>query len=375
MQSMPPAESGGKPIASAPGARRIFSMPPLAPVDFRRRLFGVALLPPLLLGALAAILFWQITRLINLSEWVDFTDRVIARAHFAQRLLIDMESGRRGFLLTGSEPFLRPYEEATRAFDGEWKALRGLVSHNPGPTRLLEEVSPAINSWREQTAGIIRLRRAGDPLARDEAAILRGKEMMDDIRDHLARFIVVEEGLRNERSLRARRHAWVTVAWSSGVTLLLGLALAAFDRSQMFGLARAYADVLAELWERARRQQEERFRLLVEAVDELALFSLDCGGRIQDWNAGAERLFGFASGEAIGRHLGMIYGERGRALGGAEEDLAAVMAGGRLEESTCLVGRAGAEVPARMLIVPVRGLSDELLGYSVVIKGVRRGEA
>ncbi|HEY2090764.1 MAG TPA: response regulator [Thermoanaerobaculia bacterium] len=53
---------------------------------------------------------------------------------------------------------------------------------------------------------------------------------------------------------------------------------------------------------------EERFRLLVDAIQDYALFMLDTDGRIQSWNAGAERMTGYSAGEVIGSPLTRLYG-------------------------------------------------------------------
>jgi PAS domain-containing protein len=52
---------------------------------------------------------------------------------------------------------------------------------------------------------------------------------------------------------------------------------------------------------------EDRFRLLVEAVRDYAIFMLDPEGRILTWNAGAERIKGYRAEEVIGKHFSMFY--------------------------------------------------------------------
>ena len=59
---------------------------------------------------------------------------------------------------------------------------------------------------------------------------------------------------------------------------------------------------LAEL-----RNSEERYRLLVESVKDYAIFTVDPDGRIADWNAGAERLFGYKDKEIIGEDSSLLF--------------------------------------------------------------------
>jgi PAS domain S-box-containing protein len=59
--------------------------------------------------------------------------------------------------------------------------------------------------------------------------------------------------------------------------------------------------------ERALRESEERFRLLVEGAQDYAIFTLDPLGYITTWNSGAERIKGYRAEEIIGKHFSIFY--------------------------------------------------------------------
>src|SRR6185436_2543814 len=59
--------------------------------------------------------------------------------------------------------------------------------------------------------------------------------------------------------------------------------------------------------ERALREAEERFRLLVDTVREYAIFMLDPEGRVVSWNRGAELIKGWKQDEVVGRHVSVFY--------------------------------------------------------------------
>ena len=61
--------------------------------------------------------------------------------------------------------------------------------------------------------------------------------------------------------------------------------------------------------EEALRESEERFRPLVEGVEDYAIFMLDPAGRIVSWNDGAERIRATERSEAIGEHFSIFYAE------------------------------------------------------------------
>jgi CHASE3 domain sensor protein len=80
----------------------------LLQTQFRRRLTRVVALPIVLLLLLSGISIWQITRLLSALRLVDHTNQVISQANATQKLLLDMETGLRGYLLTERQNFLEP---------------------------------------------------------------------------------------------------------------------------------------------------------------------------------------------------------------------------------------------------------------------------
>src|SRR3954451_1494161 len=102
---------------------------------FRRSLGLAVVMPLLLMAALAGALLWDVSQLLSTARWVDHTDEVIGQAHYAQSLLLDMETGVRGYLVTGSKPFLEPYTRANSQVDAAFGRLRRLATDNPAQGR------------------------------------------------------------------------------------------------------------------------------------------------------------------------------------------------------------------------------------------------
>jgi CHASE3 domain sensor protein len=132
-------------------------------------------------------------------QWVDHTDQVIGQSRRLLKLTVDMETGERGFLVTGNEVFLQPYQEASKVVDSEYQALYLLVADNSlaaesGST----SCTRIFNHWQDYAEQMIALRRAGGAYADHEDANLAGKGEVDEIRDQIARFQSVEEHLRDE---------------------------------------------------------------------------------------------------------------------------------------------------------------------------------
>jgi signal transduction histidine kinase/DNA-binding response OmpR family regulator/CHASE3 domain sensor protein len=129
--------------------------------------------------------------------------------------LKDAETGQRGFLLTGLESFLEPYDSARTSLSGELATLRGLTMH-PDQQRNLETLEPLVTQKLDELAQAIALKRAGHA---DEAVEIvrsgRGKAHMDRLRAVIAEMNAVEE-----RLLAEQMTAWHdSVTWSTYVTV------------------------------------------------------------------------------------------------------------------------------------------------------------
>ena len=125
--------------------------------------------------------------------------------------------------------------------------------------------------------------------------------------------------------------------------------------------------------QKAVQQSEERFRLLVEGVQEYAIFMLDSEGFVTTWNSGAERLTGYRGTEILGRHYECFYPYQELASGQPVRDLqmaATAAREARSEQDRWMVRKDSSRFIAN---VAVTGLKDErgiLQGYAVVIRDV-----
>src|SRR5688500_4990858 len=98
---------------------------------FRRTLARAIALPVFLLIMLVLIFLWQLNSLLDAADWVDHADQVIAQTHTIQTLLIDQETGLRGYVITGEQDFLEPYRQSQISIVPTLGALSGLVSDTP----------------------------------------------------------------------------------------------------------------------------------------------------------------------------------------------------------------------------------------------------
>src|SRR3569832_126235 len=114
-------------------------MSQISKTNFRHRLALALALPLVLMSLLAVILIGQISHLTSVMLWVEHSDQVIAQANYTQKLLVDMETGLRGYLVTGNSEFLEPYEQARLAIAPAFDQLSRLISDNPPQLQRLKK--------------------------------------------------------------------------------------------------------------------------------------------------------------------------------------------------------------------------------------------
>ena len=122
--------------------------------------------------------------------------------------------------------------------------------------------------------------------------------------------------------------------------------------------------------EEALRQSEERFRLLVEGVQDYAILMLDPQGRIASWNAGAERLKGWSGPEILGQHFSLFYTPIDRENGCAQRALERAAAEGHYEEQGERVRKNGQRFWADVVITALRDENGRLYGFAKITRDI-----
>ena len=121
----------------------------------------------------------------------------------------------------------------------------------------------------------------------------------------------------------------------------------------------------------------DRFRLLVESVVDYAIFMLDTEGRVQTWNAGAQRLKGYMPDEVIGRSFEIFYPAEALAADWPRHELRVATEQGRFEEEGWRVRKDGSTFWASVTITALRGADGRLTGFAKVTRDLterRRNE-
>lgn len=158
-----------------------------------------------ILVCLVVSLLIVMDRMSALQKEVDFVSQhdieVHDLANQIQKNVLDMETGMRGYVITGDEEYLEPYHLAGRNWLDNYNKLHSLLADNGTQQRNLEEIKPLIMNWITHSAEyVVNQKKANNQRALDEHfSKNKGKKMTDELRTHFDSFLENEKKLTTER--------------------------------------------------------------------------------------------------------------------------------------------------------------------------------
>ena len=118
----------------------------------------------------------------------------------------------------------------------------------------------------------------------------------------------------------------------------------------------------------ASHSDEGRYRMLVEAVTDYAIYMLDPNGIVTSWNAGARRFKGYEEHEILGRHFSEFYTDEDRKTDLPARALATAIREGKFEAEGWRVRKDGTKFWAFVIIDPIRDKNGNLVGFAKVTR-------
>ena len=118
------------------------------------------------------------------------------------------------------------------------------------------------------------------------------------------------------------------------------------------------------------RQSSEQFRMLVDSVEEYAIYMLDSSGRISTWNSGAEKIKRYSANEIIGKNFACFYTSEDVAAGKPQHNLEMARKYGHIREQGFRVRKDGSVFPAEVVITVIRDEHGGVRGFSKVTRDV-----
>jgi PAS domain S-box-containing protein len=330
-------------------------------LKFKSLLHRMIVVPMVATAALAGLLLWGTFDLNKSLQWVDHTDRILDQSGHLLMLLIDMESGTRGYIATGDETFLHPYLEGKKRFDSEFQALYPMIADNlPRQRQRLKDIHAGYAAWEKYANGIIALRRAGkaDPTLYENQ---QGKLKMDALREQVAEFQSEEEELRAGR-VRAAHQRWTLMVTSClGLGLGFGVFLALFTRYHVEKLGTKLL------------QSEERWTATLGSIGE-AVIATDSKARVTFLNPVAAALTGWQADEAQNKPVGDVFKIINEKSGmSADDEVLQVLEERRIltvANNVALITRDGREISVEHSAAPILAGKEKVIGVVLVFRDV-----
>jgi PAS domain S-box-containing protein len=146
------------------------------------------------------------------------------------------------------------------------------------------------------------------------------------------------------------------------------------DNGKLLGFAKVTRDLSTRrAAEEDLRQSEERFRLLVQSVQDYAIFMLDPSGHIATWNDGAQKIKGYTASEIIGQHFSVFYPPEDVAK--TAHELRVAEETGKCEDEGWRIRKDGSRFWASVVITAIRDAKGRLAGFSKVTRDLTERRA
>jgi hypothetical protein len=267
-----------------------------------------------LVGA-GVIAFRSLLSFVAETEWMSRTHRVIEQAQRLRTHVIDLESGERGYVITGLDAFLEPYQSGRVGVEHDLPRLRKLTRDNPDQQRRLDSLETLIHQRIAVAERQIELRRQGKLAAvQSDIHAGEGKALMDRVRMVMAEFVVEERALlavsdHNGKARADRAMAAIVALGALTITLLalagghMGREIARRKHVQKqienlnAGLEQRAAELAAA---RDRAEASERIKSAILEGAGHAIIATTPEGVITTFNPAAERMLGYTAAEVVG---------------------------------------------------------------------------
>jgi PAS domain S-box-containing protein len=314
----------------------------------------------------AVVCYRNLVTLVDNSQRLVHSQQVLNRLSNTLSTVKDAETGQRGYLLTGRLEYLEPYRQAVRHIDDELRELRLLAAGQPLMEERLPVLEEAIRYKLKELDITVELEKGGEHQAAVKEVLTdRGKEAMDTTRNVCAELIEDEThrvSILGDESRSTANLAQLTFTLATVVDLALISVVAMLIHRNV---TRHERDA------EALRRSEEQFRLLVDGAQDYALVLLDREGNVASWNAGAARLFGYATSAIVGQSQALFYTPDERDGDGLpRKHLAEARSKGRSEQLGWRTRADGSRFWADAVLTPLHATSKDLVGYALMTRDV-----
>jgi PAS domain S-box-containing protein len=297
------------------------------------------------------------------SHWVRHTHAVIESIQDLALAMENIESASRGFVISGNESDLQAYRSNVLKAEQDQATIRTLTADNPVQQVHFPTIETLATERIQNADTIIALRR-NEGL--DAAVAAVDHEPEDQVNDE---FQAVIERMQGEelRLLALRMASADREREETRMILIVGTLLGIL----VAGLAAWSAvrdSTRRATAEEALQQSEEKYRMLLDGVQDYAIFMLDPRGTVVSWSASAAHIKGYTAQEIIGQNFSRFFMPEDIRRGRPEEVLRLAATNGRHEEFGMRVRKDQTQFLASVTFIALRDAAGNLRGFSDICR-------
>jgi len=341
--------------------------------QFQRTLRQVLVLPIVACLVLAGVLVWQIHGSNATVGQIENSDHRISVATRIEKLVVDEETGLRGYQVTSDPRLLQPYHDAEASLQESITEFESIAA--PEQLNQLQQFVAEHKLWHETFAEPIIAIIAAGGRADDDDVNLTGRVRMDSMRNNLGAIVNYSEQHRQARISESRQQTLDLYIVLVILALFIGLFIGLFTRDRMETVSTAFRSAL----DLERRRAEELFQSEQHLRTTLASIGdgvITCGpdGKVQLMNPVAQELTGWLESQAHGLPLEEVFrivNETTRQP--VENPVAKVQRLNRIvgiANHTVLIRKDGSEIAIDDSGSPIRNEVGELAGVVMVFRDI-----
>jgi len=238
--------------------------------------FGIILVILLVLSGMSYVNFAAVN---EANGWNEHTYQVMGELDQLLMQMINMETGMRGYALTGEDSFLDPYRNGKDSYAGHLKNVTGLTSDNPKQQEILGKIDKESQSWVTYADSVIATRKAGKVTDVSDASVQgKGKTNFDNFRALVAESRGMESSLlavRNQKAADDTARTNLILASGTIFAIIVGIIASLFiTRGITIPLNNAVLMIQemnhGKLMKRLHMNQRDEIGIMSQAMDTFA---------------------------------------------------------------------------------------------------------